>query len=112
VASIATVEQTQVWSPNVARPTRVVRAVYEAPDDRATIWTAPNPGCNVRGAMATEPTAARDALDSKRPSVSRRSLDPRQALRTRASVHRQRCPASRTKAELASAERDRSTRKA
>jgi len=36
VASIATIEQTQEWSPAHARPIRAVRAVYEALGDRAT----------------------------------------------------------------------------
>jgi hypothetical protein len=84
VASIATVEQTQGWSPNVTRPTRVVRAVYEAADDRATIRTTPNSGPAVDPTTATDRTVEREAPDTKRPSVTRRPFDPRHALRMRA----------------------------
>jgi len=51
VPSIPTIEQTQGRSPEQARPTRVVRAVYEALDDRATTRTTPHPDCNL-GASA------------------------------------------------------------
>jgi hypothetical protein len=41
VAAIPVIEQTQHDLPNVTRPTRAVRAVYEASGDRATTRTAP-----------------------------------------------------------------------
>jgi hypothetical protein len=39
VAAIVPIEQTQVGLPNATRPTRAVRAVYEALRDRATTRT-------------------------------------------------------------------------
>ena len=42
VASIAAIEQTQAGLPNETRPTRAVRAVYEAIRERATTRTAPD----------------------------------------------------------------------
>jgi hypothetical protein len=57
VASIATIEQTQSWSPEDARPTRAVRAVYEAFRVRAR-------------------EAANRVPDTTRPPVARRSLSP------------------------------------
>jgi hypothetical protein len=41
MAAIPAIEQTQRGLPNVTRPTRAVRAVYEALDDRATTRTTP-----------------------------------------------------------------------
>jgi hypothetical protein len=42
MAAIPAIEQTQRGLPNVTRPTRAVRAVYEAPGDRATTCTTPS----------------------------------------------------------------------
>ena len=88
VASIATIEQTQDWSPAHARPIRAVRAVYEAFRDHATSgrWRRGAPPLTSVG--RPQVSSRRSAICSrlrtaiiKRPSVARRSLphqlDPR-----------------------------------
>jgi hypothetical protein len=110
MTAIPAIEQTQAGLQNVARRTRAVAAVYEALRDRATSsrWSG--------GARRRTP-ARRSSVRAPRsrgigetagtPAVSQ---SPKGSLQER--VHRQRCPASRTSAELATADSMRRTRKA
>jgi hypothetical protein len=127
VASIATIEQTQGL---------VSRGCPADPGGSRSLRGVPC-SCNL-GRMASRSTSGRwrrgapprtsvgrpqvrsrrsaigmpgQSLITTRPSVARRSLVPRYVLALRIGVHFQRSPASRTKAELASADNIRRTRK-
>ena len=71
VASIATIEQTQDWSPAHAQPIRAVRAVYEADGDPATIRTAPNNPGGRRIVIRSWSERCRGEADRARPDCAR-----------------------------------------
>jgi len=118
MAAIPAIEQTQAGLQNDARRTRAMAAVYEAPRDRATSGPTASRSSSavVRGSggrsTAVDRRRPRDRIreigeTAGKPAVSQ---SPKGSLRAR--VHRQRCPASRTSAELATADSMRRTRKA
>jgi hypothetical protein len=122
VATIPAIEQTQAGLQNVARRTRAVAAVYEALRDRATSEPRAdrsrvcarrrNDRVGIGARCACQSIALADACwgigeTAGTPAVSQ---SPKGSLQER--VHRQRCPASRTSAELATADSMRRTRKA
>jgi hypothetical protein len=103
MAAIPAIEQTQAGLQHVARRTRAVAAVYEALRDRATAalrWLAGGAVGELRPGSGIGETAGKPTV----PQSPRGSLGAR--------VHRQRCPASRTRAELATADSRSRTRKA
>ena len=110
VAAIPAIEQTQAGLQNVARRTRAVAAVYEAVPDRATSFRR-TAGGRPRALLGRALVGARGSAGigetAGTPAVSQ---SPKGSLELR--VHRQRCPASRTSAELATADSMRRTRKA
>jgi hypothetical protein len=73
MASIATIEQTQDWSPAHARPIRAVRAVYEAFGDHATSGQWPR-GARPWTSVGWPQVSTRRFAAIKRPPVARRSL--------------------------------------
>ena len=120
VAAIVPIEQTQAGLPNATRPTRAVRAVYEALRDRATTRTPRHRTCRHEASAVGEARigtgSGRSRSSGRRTRRDRRSPDGLVAIWVdppeRAGHLTQRCPASRTSAELARAERASSTRKA
>jgi hypothetical protein len=112
VASIPTIEQTQRGLQNAARRPRAVCAVYEAVRDRATTSGRWSRGAPPRTSVGGPQDRTRGCVftTAKPPDIRRLRLPPDPAMR--AICYFQRCPASSTSAELASAEMITRTRKA
>jgi hypothetical protein len=110
VAAIPAIEQSQAGLQKLARRSRAVAAVYEPLGDPATSggW---RPGATPRISRRRSSVLTRESSGiSETAGNPAASQSPKGSLEAR--VHRQRCPASRTSAELATADSMSRTRKA